>query len=132
MDILWDWANAYALTGQPIPQDLPLMIRSVRGRQESGYPGPTSRVLKLIDFYIWELTLQGRGPHSLSTPKCFGTTKLLNNFRIHEVVANHVADDHVTVFDAAHVEIIDVDVELDQRAELAPILAGKPDRVAAD
>ena len=61
-DVLWDWANAYALTGQPIPQDLPLMIRSVRGRQESGYPGPTSRVLNLIDFYIWELTLKDEDP----------------------------------------------------------------------
>ena len=51
---------------------------------------------------------------------------LIGAIGVHEVVANHVADDHVTIFNAAHVEIIDVDVELDQRAELAPSLPVSP------
>jgi len=60
------------------------------------------------------------------------STRLLNNFRVHEVVGDHVTDDHVAVFNAPHVEIIDVDIEFHQRSKLASILARQTDGVATD
>lgn len=60
------------------------------------------------------------------------SARLLSNFRVHEVVGDHVTDDHVAVFNAPHVEIIDVDIEFHQGTKLASILARQTDGVATD
>ena len=35
-EVLWQWANAYALTGGVIPNDLPLVVRSARTAEHQG------------------------------------------------------------------------------------------------
>ncbi len=57
---LFDWANAYAMTGRPLPVNLTLMIsRTTR-------PGTPSRaVLASIDDYIREMTLYEEQPDAL-------------------------------------------------------------------
>ena len=52
-------------------------------------------------------------------------------FGVHEVVGHHVADDHVAIFDAAHVRVGDVDFQLRQAPELAAVAAGEGDGLAA-
>src|SRR5689334_10185692 len=53
-------------------------------------------------------------------------------FHIHKVVRDHVQHDHVTVFDAAHVRIGYLDVELRERTQFPAVPAGQCDGVAAD
>ena len=66
-DVVWDWANAYAMTGAAIPQDLPTVVRGVRGAEASGYAGAWARLPGLIDFYIYELTLKDERPDAIPT-----------------------------------------------------------------
>ena len=66
-DVLWDWANAYSLTGGPIPQDLPVIVRTVRGVGSNGYAGRAGRIPGLVDFYIYELALKDERPDAVPT-----------------------------------------------------------------
>lgn len=64
-DVLWQWANAYALTGGVIPNDLPLVIRVARTsqRQVKGL----SWAAKAIDNYVRELDVKDENPRALGT-----------------------------------------------------------------
>src|SRR5262249_17845948 len=53
-------------------------------------------------------------------------------FLLHEVIADHMAHDHVRVFNPSHVRGWDLYVELGQRAELAAVAPGESDRPASD
>ena len=64
-----------------------------------------------------------------SSLRGFGAGLVLH---IHEVVTDHVEDDHVTVLDAAHVRMAHLDVELGERTEFSAIAAGEGDGAAAD
>lgn len=64
-DVLWSWANAYALTGNPIPQDLPVIVRGARGLADAKAETIPERMKGLIEFYIWELTVKDEMPDGM-------------------------------------------------------------------
>ena len=61
-----------------------------------------------------------------------GSNYVAWGFAIHEVVADHVADVHVSVFDAPHVRHGNLNVELSLGAEFAAVAAGQGNGAAAD
>ena len=67
-DIFWDWANAYTLTGGPIPANLPLFVVSIR-MAESNKVEPPAPWMQIVDHYIEELTLKDEHPEGLGELK---------------------------------------------------------------
>ena len=74
-DIVWDWANAYAFTGGPLPVELPLDVTSIRMSQSAvndevwaaktdGFE-PAAQWLQQVDDYIEELTLKDEHPDAI-------------------------------------------------------------------
>ncbi|MDA1066151.1 MAG: DUF3604 domain-containing protein [Verrucomicrobia bacterium] len=59
--VLWDWANAFALSGGSLPVNLTTAVRPVLPDP------PTRRNGQGIDFYIKELTLLDEEPNALGT-----------------------------------------------------------------
>src|SRR5205814_6071935 len=64
------------------------------------------------------------------TTHCESAGRLAGLF--HEVITDHVAHDHVGVFDAPHVRRRHLDIELRHRPELPAIAPGERDGAAAD
>ena len=64
-DVLWQWANAYALTGGVIPSDLPLAVRAARTaeREVKGL----SWTAGAIDDYVRELQVKDENPQAIGT-----------------------------------------------------------------
>ena len=64
VDVLWDWANAFALTGGVIPVDLPPAVSIIRG-----WPTAFSnlRFSELVDAYIHELRIKDEQPEAIGT-----------------------------------------------------------------
>ena len=54
-EVLWPWANAVSLTGQPIPQNLPLLISVRDSIAERGDPEPWIRA---VDGWVRELEVK--------------------------------------------------------------------------
>ena len=67
-DIFWDWANAYTLTGGPIPANMPLWVVSIRMAATDGWEAPAPW-LQIVDHYIEELTLKDEHPEGLGELK---------------------------------------------------------------
>ena len=63
-DIFWDWANAFTLTGGPIPANLPQWVVSIRMSATDGFEAPAPW-LQIVDHYIEELTLKDEHPEGL-------------------------------------------------------------------
>ncbi len=62
LDILWDWANAYAMTGGQIPVELPFMVSVIRSLPvEFLY----SYMYKMIDGFIQELKVRDENPGAI-------------------------------------------------------------------
>ena len=76
VDVLWPWANAYALTGGPMPVNFPLEVTVVRWGAADGR-GPDDTIVEDMDFftltrlssvmdgYVRELTLKDETPDAL-------------------------------------------------------------------
>jgi hypothetical protein len=63
-DVLWPWANAWALDGGVIPNDLPLLIRA--SRSVDGSDGLNALpYLPFVDHYVRELQLKDEVPWAL-------------------------------------------------------------------
>jgi len=64
VDVLWDWANVFALTGGSIPIDLPPAVSIIRG-----WPMASSNPLysKLVDAFIHELQIKDEQPEAIGT-----------------------------------------------------------------
>ena len=67
-DVFWDWANAYTLTGGPIPANLPVWVVSIRMAATDGWEAPAPWLL-IVDHYIEELTLKDEHPEGLGELK---------------------------------------------------------------
>jgi uncharacterized protein DUF3604 len=76
VDVLWPWVNAYALTGGPIPVNLPLEVTMVRwGAADGRGPEETivedmafytlTRLASVMDGYVREFTLKDEKPAAL-------------------------------------------------------------------
>ena len=65
-DVLWDWANAYALTGGPIPVNLPQAVSRARIAQTDGVAA-SPELLRQIDQYIRELQIKDERPDALGS-----------------------------------------------------------------
>ncbi len=75
-DVLWRWVNAYALTGGPIPVNLPQEVAVIRWGLDDGR-GPQETIVEDMDFftlerlssivdgYVRELTLKDETPEAL-------------------------------------------------------------------
>jgi hypothetical protein len=74
--ILWRWVNAYALTGGPVPVNLPQEVAVIRwGLDDKRGPGETivedmdfftlTRLSSIVDGYVRELTLKDETPDAL-------------------------------------------------------------------
>ena len=64
-DVLWDWANAYALSGGVIPNDLPLLIRASRSVGDD--PDLVAPYLPYVDHFVRELEVKDEVPGALGT-----------------------------------------------------------------
>jgi hypothetical protein len=65
-DLLWAWANAYAVAGGVIPNDLPLLIRASRSADETEIKG-LSGYARYFDLPIRELQIKDEIPGALGT-----------------------------------------------------------------
>jgi hypothetical protein len=63
-NVLWEWANAYAMTGGVIPNDLPLLIRSSRSAAEPEVKG-LSETARVLDYWVRELQIKEEIPGAL-------------------------------------------------------------------
>ena len=75
-DVLWRWVNAYALTGGPVPVNLPQEVAVIRWGLDDGR-GPQETIVEDMDFftlerlssivdgYVRELTLKDETPEAL-------------------------------------------------------------------
>ena len=59
------------------------------------------------------------------------STACLRPFFVHEVVADHVHDNHVGVFDSPHVRMRYLEIELRHAAKLASVAPGQRDGPAS-
>src|SRR5688572_12361198 len=75
-DVLWRWVNAYALTGGPVPVNLPLEVSVIRwGLADGRGPGETivedmdfftlTRLASIVDGYVREFTIKDESPDAL-------------------------------------------------------------------
>ena len=64
--------------------------------------------------------------------ECANPNHPLLPFGIHEVVGDHVAHNHVRIFDASHVRHADIQIQLRDRAQFTAIASGESDRLATD
>ena len=64
VDVLWPWANAYAMTGRPLPVELPAVVTRVRRQVEHG-PELTRATYSLIDTWIRELVIKDEQPDAI-------------------------------------------------------------------
>ncbi len=65
-DVLWDWANAYALTGASLP--IALTRHVARARLATALAeGPSDELLKLTDDYLRELQVKDEKPAALGS-----------------------------------------------------------------
>jgi len=63
--VLWDWANAYAMSGGRLPVNLPSTMRNALNiRPDQDVP---LWALYAIDAFIWELAIHDENPKSLGT-----------------------------------------------------------------
>ena len=65
-DVLWDWANAYALDGGPLPVLLSGMVASIH-RIVALAETPPGDMLSTLDDYIAELSLRDDDPRAVGT-----------------------------------------------------------------
>jgi hypothetical protein len=63
-DVLWEWANAYAMAGGVIPNDLPLMIRSTRDLDDPEVKG-LNQYAMYFDMFVRELQIKDEIPGAL-------------------------------------------------------------------
>jgi hypothetical protein len=63
-DVLWDWANAYAMEGGVIPNDLPLMIRSTRELDSPEVKG-LNQYAMYFDVFVREMRVKDEIPGAL-------------------------------------------------------------------
>jgi hypothetical protein len=83
-DVVWDWANAYALTGRAIPVDLPMIVTVVRfteadGKRDiipAGYEVPWDHVVGSIGRYIRELQVKDEQPDAIGSLRFASTAPL--------------------------------------------------------
>jgi hypothetical protein len=87
VDVLWRWANAYSLTGGPIPVNLPQEVSVVRWGLADGR-GPEETIVEGMDFfnltrlssvmdgYVRELTLKDETPDALGAMRIEPSTPL--------------------------------------------------------
>ena len=61
-NVLWQWANAYALTGGVLPVNLTQTVAVV-----TAYPELTPTATTMIDDFIFEMTLLDEQPEALGT-----------------------------------------------------------------
>jgi hypothetical protein len=66
LDVLWDWANAYALGGGVLPMRLPVVVATL-GISVTDASEPRSDLLRQFDRYVEELTVKDERPDSLGT-----------------------------------------------------------------
>jgi hypothetical protein len=87
VDVLWRWVNAYALTGGPIPVNLPLEVSVVRwGVADGRGPDETivedmgfftlTRLSSVMDGYVRELTLKDETPEAMGELRLAETAPL--------------------------------------------------------
>ncbi|HTM48078.1 MAG TPA: DUF3604 domain-containing protein [Bryobacteraceae bacterium] len=65
---LWEWGNAYALTGGPIPVDFPSGIaQNFRGLRSARGSSPEflAQVNDFVARYVWELQIKDENPNAL-------------------------------------------------------------------
>lgn len=58
--VAWDWMNAYAMTGRPIPVNITQLIRPVPAEGRV-----TKRAIQALDYYLDDLTLLDEEPDAL-------------------------------------------------------------------
>jgi hypothetical protein len=63
-DVLWDWANAYALDGGVLPMRLPTLVATL-GMSVTDGSEPNPAFLEELDRYIEELTIKDERPDAL-------------------------------------------------------------------
>ncbi len=66
-DTLWRWANAYALAGGVIPNDLPLLVRASRSAGDPDLGDDVAPYLPYLDHFVRELALKDEVPGALGT-----------------------------------------------------------------
>jgi hypothetical protein len=64
-DVLWQWANAFALAGGVIPNDLPLLVRASRLADDPDSEQLLARYLPFVDHFVRELQLKDEVPWAL-------------------------------------------------------------------
>ena len=64
--VFWDWANAYALTGGPLPVYAPTVVGRL-GTVLADGSEPAAGTLASLDDFIHELTLKDEQPDALGT-----------------------------------------------------------------
>ena len=68
LDTLWQWINAYSLTGGPVPVNATLAVASaarVLGDSKRGGEPPTAAAMRSLDNYIYEFTVKDEQPRAL-------------------------------------------------------------------
>jgi hypothetical protein len=63
--VLWEWANAYSLTGGVIPKYLPLLVYVIRSRGDSQVRGTTLSTSRYLDGLVRELAIKEGRPAAL-------------------------------------------------------------------
>jgi hypothetical protein len=66
-EVLWEWANAYSMTGGVIPNDLPLLVRLANQIRAGEYVAVAAQVAAYLDFVVRELLVKDEVPGALGT-----------------------------------------------------------------
>ena len=73
LSTLWEWANAYSLTGGPVPGGFPQLTananRTLRGLPDGGAQIPLRRIHGFIAQYVREFQIKDENPSAVGTLK---------------------------------------------------------------
>ena len=75
--VLWDWANAYAMSGGQLPVNLPAAVAQVRSDSDPASVQTTRRFAKTIDSYVRQLQVYDEQPDAIGPLDCDDTGPFL-------------------------------------------------------